>query len=120
MHDNVVLEANPEDIQSVVASCDIYLCPMRLGGGLKLRVMDGFRNGLPVICHQVSARGYHDFIDNGICFSYSNEKEFSEVLEKLCDKAKRRKIDKAGIIQLFSELMGYESKVEYLKEKIGL
>lgn len=57
----VTLKANPQDIDSIVSQCDIFLCPARLGGGMKLRVMDGLRNGLPVLAHEVSARGYRDF-----------------------------------------------------------
>ena len=115
---NLTLVANPKDIQSIVASCDIYLCPMKLGGGLKLRVMDGFRNGLPVVCHQVSARGYHDFINKGICFSYSNDGEFLSAVNNLCKSIREKKISKLEVRQLFADIMGYESRVSYLKEKI--
>lgn len=118
MNGNITLLANPKDIQQVVASCDIYLCPMRLGGGLKLRVMDGFRNGLPVICHQVSARGYHAFIDNGFCVSYSNENEFLAAINSLCKSICQNNINKRAVMHFFSEMMGYEGRVNYLKDKI--
>ena len=58
---NVCLIPNPKNMSEVISSGDIYICPTRLGGGLKLRVMDGLRLGLPVITHKFSARGYSLF-----------------------------------------------------------
>lgn len=117
-HDNVTLIANPSDIQSIVASCDIYLCPTKLGGGLKLRIMDGLRNGLPVICHQVSARGYHDFVENGFCIPYSNSEEFLSVLLSLRKEILNDNMRKSNVAHFFARTMGYEGRVRYLSEKL--
>lgn len=62
-YNNVTIIENPENILDIVGQCDIFVCPTRLGGGMKLRVIDGLRCGLPVIAHKVSARGYTHFIE---------------------------------------------------------
>ena len=73
---NVKIIANPENILDIVKSCDIFLCPTRLGGGMKLRIMDGIRCGLPIISHKVSARGYKFLENKGLLYSFENKEEF--------------------------------------------
>lgn len=69
--------ANPASMDEVLNKADVYICPVSLGGGLKLRIMDGLRYGLPVITHAVSSRGYESFI--GKClFSYEDSHTFSD------------------------------------------
>lgn len=96
---NLTLVANPKDIQSIVASCDIYLCPIKLGGGLKLRVMDGFRNGLPVLAHAVSARGYRQFEKDGVMAEFTSSDQFKTELSEMLEKITNGEITKQGIIE---------------------
>lgn len=72
---------SPENMDAVIADASCYICPVDLGGGLKLRIMDGLRNGLPVITHEVSLRGYERF--SGSCvFGYHDEPTFREAVRK--------------------------------------
>ena len=41
---NVELIASPVSMMPILADADVYLCPTSLGGGLKLRIMDGLKN----------------------------------------------------------------------------
>lgn len=75
--------ANPESMNPLLEGADFYICPTSLGGGLKLRVMDGLKFGLPVICHKVSARGYEAFEQADCLFSYSDEASFRQACRKL-------------------------------------
>ena len=52
----------PPDMGAVLSRGRYYLCPTSLGSGLKLRIMDGLKCGMPVITHRVSARGYAAFL----------------------------------------------------------
>ena len=76
MHSNVELIPNPEDMNKVIGSGDIYICPTRVGGGLKLRIMDGLKLGLPVITHDCSSRGYDAFYGTPYLKSFSNKEGF--------------------------------------------
>ena len=67
---NVRLIPNPKDMSDIIRMADIYICPTRLGGGLKLRIMDGLRLGLPIITHSCSARGYDVFKNTGFFYSF--------------------------------------------------
>ena len=83
MSPRVIVIPNPKDMDSIVQDCDIFLCPARLGGGMKLRVMDGFRNGLPVLAHTVSARGYRNFEKCGMMWEFGTAEEFLKNLQSL-------------------------------------
>lgn len=72
----IIVIPNPASMDEVLNNADVYICPVSLGGGLKLRIMDGLRYGLPVITHIVSSRGYESFV--GKClFPYSDSQTFS-------------------------------------------
>lgn len=67
--------ASPEDMDALLCAADIYICPSDNGSGIKLRLMDGLRNGLPVVAHQLSTRGYEAFLDKGV-YQYSDKDSF--------------------------------------------
>ena len=83
MSPRVIVIPNPKDMDSIVQDCDIFICPARLGGGMKLRVMDGFRNGLPVLAHTVSARGYRNFEKSGMMWEFGTAEEFLKSLTSI-------------------------------------
>ena len=93
-YNNVRIIENPENILDIVGQCDIFVCPTRLGGGMKLRIIDGLRCGLPVIAHKVSARGYTYFMKNGIVGQFDSPEEFKDCLEKTLTAIKAERIDR--------------------------
>lgn len=80
---NIEVIPNPEDIYEVVSKAHLYLCPTNVGGGLKLRVMDGLKLGLPVLVHKVSSRGYDNFINKPYFKVYQDKESFAQGLESL-------------------------------------
>ena len=65
---------------------------------MKLRVMDGFRNGLPVLAHAVSARGYRQFEIDGMMAEFSTSTQFSSELSEMILKITNGDISKQNII----------------------
>lgn len=112
---NIELVANPRDMDAVLRDCDIFLCPTRLGGGMKLRVMDGLRNGLPVIAHKVSARGYSDFCETGCLEAFEDKEGFETILIRLIGDIKYSRIKKEYIVERTIEKLSFETAVEKLK-----
>lgn len=104
--------ASPPNMDEVLADADYYICPTFLGGGLKLRIMDGLKWGLPVVTHAVSARGYDAFKDVGCLFSYSNAEEFLSAIQQL----KSLSMSKCKIQALYTSLFSFEAGVERLKK----
>lgn len=114
-HDNIQLIANPENILDIVKKCDIFVCPTRLGGGMKLRLIDGLRCGLPIISHKVSARGYSPFYKDGIVTYFESPTEFEACLRVLIQKIKERKINKSYVKQQAKMHLGFQSALERVK-----
>lgn len=114
-YDNVKLIPNPENMNDVISSGDVYICPTRLGGGLKLRVLDGLRLGLPVITHSCSARGYDAFHGSEYFRSFTDENEFAKAVNDIVALYNSNKIDKESVYNKFIEVFSYKSGVDNLK-----
>ncbi len=82
-NDVIQLIPNPENMDDVVGRCKVFICPTNVGGGLKLRVMDGLRLGLPVFTHEISARGYDDFFDLPFFNVYNDRKSFEKGIDNI-------------------------------------
>lgn len=80
---NIELIPNPINIHEILKRADVYICPINLGGGIKLRILDGLKNGLPILSHFNSARGYENFISNNILYTYSNINDLKNSLLKI-------------------------------------
>ena len=106
----VELLASPKDMQTVLARGGWYICPASMGGGLKLRIMDGLRNGMPVLAHRASARGYEPFIDRFV-FCYDDRKSFRKALERML----ALEIDRDSIRQLYREVFSFDAGLERLR-----
>ena len=80
IHPNIELVPSPKDIDAVIKKASIYICPICAGSGIKLRVMDGLKRGMSVLCHEVSASGYEKIIEAGYMFTYRDNKSFKDSL----------------------------------------
>jgi hypothetical protein len=114
-HLTIEIIPNPADMASVVEKADIYINPTNLGGGLKLRIMDGLKAGLPVLTHVVSERGYSEFREAGILFSYQDEKSFEDTLLEIVHRFKSNCFSKEFIIGTYRQLFSFESGKKRLK-----
>jgi len=103
--------SSPVSIDSIVRKSLVYICPISLGGGIKLRVMDGLRLGVPVIAHEISSRGYEAFVEKGYMFVYNDIETFRESLRRICEVS----IKKEDIISLYQHVFSFESGVIRLK-----
>lgn len=80
--EKIELIASPQTMKPILERANYYICPVCLGGGIKLRIMDGLKNGLQILTHEVSSRGYEDFYD--LCvYSYCDVKGFKEQLHNM-------------------------------------
>lgn len=110
---NVTIINNPDNINEIVSICDIYICPVRVGGGLKIKIQDALMNGLPVISHCKSSRGYEFFFDKDYFESYSNELEFKEAFKNILEYKKIK--TKANIFNDFTTIFSFNKRSRELK-----
>ena len=87
------------------------LCPTALGSGLKLRIMDGLKTGMPVLTHYVSLRGYEPFLDRFV-FSYADAESFRTALRKM----KSISWNREEIIRAYKDVFSFEAGVERLRK----
>ena len=107
---------NPKDIDAIVRDCDIFLCPARSGGGMKLRMMDGFRNGLPVLAHAVSARGYRQFEKDGVMAEFSTSTQFTSELSDMIVKITNGDITKQKIMEKSKDCFSFINVLNRMKK----
>ncbi len=107
-YDNVQLVPNPDDMRPVISAGDFYICPTRVGGGLKLRVLDGLRLGLPAIVHKCSARGYDIYRDSQFFRVFENSEQFKTCVEDFCAMYQASEIDKKSIYETYNDSFSYE------------
>ena len=98
---NISLIPNPDNMNKVIQMGNIYICATRLGSGIKVRIADGLRNGLPVIAHQVSARGYSDYVEKGVFYPFSTPKEFDYAINHVIKKYYDGKWNRQEIIAMY-------------------
>ena len=107
----VELVASPPDMQPLLQRARCYLCPTDRGGGIKLRIMDGLRNGLPVISHAVSARGYAPFLGS-VLFTYTDPESFRTALDRFLAAPS----DPTAVQELYHRHFSFESCLETLSK----
>jgi hypothetical protein len=110
---------NPKEIDLVVNQGNIYLCPTNIGGGLKLRLMDGLKAGLPILVHAVSARGYDVFFDKPWFQVYKDEESFRAGLTLLIDWTTQGKWSPAAIQEAYMDYFSFNAGVARLKECVS-
>lgn len=112
----ITIIQNPINIEEIIARGCIYICPTNIGGGLKLRLMDGLKVGLPILVHETSARGY-DLLYNKPWFKiYNNKETFKSGLSELIDGIKQHKWTSLEIQNSYIEYFSFNAGVDRLKK----
>lgn len=107
--------ASPSSMDDILHDADFYINPVDMGSGLKLRNMDGLRYGLPIICHDVSARGYEEF-QGKVLFSYHDLDSFRDAVRS----ALAADLDRAGVQAMYTSKFSFESGVSRLRRILSL
>jgi glycosyltransferase involved in cell wall biosynthesis len=105
---------NPADMSQIVAGGDVYICPVDKGSGLKIRIMDGLKVGIPVLTHEVSARGYEHFIKTGAIYTYNSISTFKASLDIILNT----KTDRREKIQEYRNYFSAKNGISRLKSVI--
>lgn len=102
---------SPKDMWPVLQSSDYYICPVDCGGGLKLKIMDGLKAGMPVITHKVSARGYEPMKEYGVVFDYDDKESFTKAILN----ALNLKMSKQEVVKKYNSVFSFEQGLKRLK-----
>ena len=100
-HSDIEIVDSPSDIEPYLLESDYYICPTHLGSGIKLRIMDGLRAGIPVITQKNSLRGYDSFLNTSV-FVYDDRTSFEKVIKKIQEKEFSHKSIQEAYLREFS------------------
>ena len=114
----VTLVPDPDDILDVVRRADIFVCPTRLGGGMKLRIIDGLTQGLPVVAHRVSARGYTVFERRGMLRTYDTPATFARAVEQTVAALAAGTLRRETIAAAAREAFAFDTAVALLRDAL--
>lgn len=106
--------ASPVDMQPILEDADFYINTTDCGGGLKQRNMDGLKNGLPVVTHIVSARGYEEFQEKGVVLAYDSPKTFAECIQRV----QEINMTKREVFSIYRELFSLEAGISKLRRML--
>lgn len=112
--DMISLIPNPVDMDQIVGGARIFICPTNTGGGLKLRVMDGLRMGVPILVHSVSARGYDYYAALPFFKVYHDPITFRDGLNDLIEYTKKN--HRQEIYNKYLEYFSFESGCKRIVE----
>lgn len=114
----IKLIPSPKDMRPILEDADFYICPTDCGGGLKLRLLDGLKMGMPVLTHDVSARGYERMIDAGIVYAYRDAESFLSGIRSI----QNNKMTRSEVQDRYQSLYRFEEgikRLNYLLEKLN-
>ena len=106
---DIVLVPNPDSISEVIKDCSIYLCPVNVGSGVKFRILDGLRLGMPILTHEVSARGYEAFVEKPWFQSYHDTASFEKGLKSILEFIETHNDFRSEIIHEYQSVFSFET-----------
>lgn len=106
---NIQLIPSPKYMNEILEMGDIYICPTRTGGGLKLRVMDGLKSGMPAIVHSCSSRGYDMFYNTNYFERFNDSASFEYAVRKCSKNVMNKTISKNEVITEYQKYFSYEA-----------
>ena len=115
----VVLRPNPNNMDEALKDCSIYLCPVNVGSGVKFRILDGLRLGMPILTHAVSARGYEMFADKLWFQSYHDEASFEKGLRAILAYIEKHEDFRSEIIHEYQSAFSFETGDKRFVEAIS-
>lgn len=116
--DNIILYENPKDIYEIIKKGCIYLCPISIGSGIKLRIMDGLKLGMPILAHTNSHFGYEEFIEKPYFKLYSDYNSFKEELLKIIILYTNNQIIPSEIQADFSSVFGLKAGINRIIQNL--
>lgn len=105
---------SPVSMREILLQASCYLCPINLGSGIKLRLLDGLKVGIPAVCHVSAARGYEPLVGRYV-FVY----EDCDGFEKALREAMRCQASRKEIADAAYSLYSFDSGRERILELVG-
>ena len=107
---------NPPVMSEAIEDCGIFICPTNVGGGIKLRIIDGLKLGMPILTHVVSARGYNQLHKYPWFRIYENQESFREGLSSIVSEIESNKNLRAEIVSVYERFFSLQNGDECFRD----
>lgn len=114
----ITIVPSPANMDEYLHDKACYICPIDAGSGIKLRVLDGLKFGMPVIAHEVSTKGYEMFLGKYV-FLYNDKASFTEAVKRVSSSTFDAEMIRQQCIREFSFSSGVE-RLSRILNKYGL
>ncbi len=76
--DNVIVTGYVEDLREYMVACDINICPMISGSGIKNKILEALALGVPTVATPIATEGIPELEDNKNILVASTPQQFVE------------------------------------------
>ena len=97
-----------DDVRPYMEKAAVYICPIRDGGGTKLKLLDAFSMKKAVVAHPVACEGINAQPDHDVFFA-ETPNEFVDKISMLFADAELRQATGENARKMVSSLYSYES-----------
>jgi len=87
---NVTISGYVPAVQDELDQADIVVCPLRVGGGVKTKVIEALRRACLLVSTTTGGAGIPEVLRSGICFADSAE-DFAAFVVRLCKNPPERR-----------------------------
>jgi len=113
---NIIVTGFVEDIRTYVAKSLLYVVPLRIGGGMRLKILEAMAIKKPIISTSIGAEGIEVTNGKDIIIADNGKNFAKEVIRLLKDKNYRDRIAENGR-KLVEEKYRWEYIIEKLEEE---
>jgi glycosyltransferase involved in cell wall biosynthesis len=111
----VTITGQVEDIRPYLAGATVYVAPLRVGGGTRLKLLEAMMMGVPIVATSVGAEGFPVVNGEELILADEPEQFAQAVLELLASPTQRMALGAAG--WAFAEASyGWDSLVPQLEK----
>lgn len=75
---NIICTGYVKDVRDYLYNCTTYICPLRISGGTRLKILEAMAAGIPVVSTSIGAEGLNVTADENILIADTPE-EFAEM-----------------------------------------
>lgn len=110
---NINFISYAKELEDVYNNSKISICPMFSGTGLKIKIVEAFAYGKPVVCNKMGLVGQPD-LKNFPGFVSDDPKEFADYIKKLLKDKELYEKYSNNALEYFNKYFSYEKNIKKL------
>ena len=104
-----------DDVRPIMEEASIYVCPIKDGGGTKLKILDALAMGIPIVADPIACEGIDVVNGEHVLFASTGE-EYIEAIKTLNNNVELRKKISQNAQRLIAEKYSYKKVGENIRE----